>query len=199
MRILRVSCAWLLVLLATAACAAPESTSASPVVSSPPPVSADPSADGVATYFYGLGLHLGSDWEVAEGAMLPPELSIVVDKECLTNGQQFSCPGFVVAPIEQDPAVRPDMRLENGCWATGVVDDRYYGFPEYVGTVAIGGQPAEYFKYRQCSRETGEQGPEVMSMWRIVTKGVVVYDLNLGGKLPTPGLESLLAGATWKS
>jgi hypothetical protein len=196
---MRVLCG-LLVLAAAVACGTDDSTSAKSVPPQPSLfISATPQSNGPVAYFYGLGLYLGSAWEVEKDVMLPPDLSIVMDKDCMQYTKQPTCPGFVVAPIEQDPAVRADQRLENGCWSNGVTDDRYYNFPERVGSVTIGGQPAEYYKYYQCSRDTGQQGPEVMHMWRIITKGVVVYDLNLDGRLPTPGLEPLLAGATWKS
>lgn len=196
MRAVRVTLTGVLAWLALVACAS-EPTLANPVATPPPPVSAVPSSDGPVTYFYGLGLHLGSSWVQAEEEGDLPR-AVVVEADC-TQQPQIYCSGFAVTLLDQDPAIRPDLRLENGCWSNGVTDDRYYGFPKYVGTVTIDGQPAEYFKYLQCSRDTGEPGPEVMHMWRIVTKGVVVFDLNLGGKQPTHGLESLLAGASWQA
>ncbi|HET6746877.1 MAG TPA: hypothetical protein VFH06_02095 [Candidatus Saccharimonadales bacterium] len=172
-------------------------TSAKSVVPSTPSISAPAESGGPVTYFYGLGLHLGSSWiQVKEEMDL--SRAVVVDAKC-TQQPQPSCLGFVVAPIESDPSVRSDLRLENGCWSNAVIDDRYYGFPERVGTLMVGGQPVEYYKYHLCSRETGQQGSEIMHMWKAVAKGVVVYDLNLDGKQPTPGLESLLAGVTWRS
>lgn len=197
MRLYRVLAVTVAALLAVAACSEGEPTSASPVPASPHS-SAVPATDGPVTYFYGLGLHLGTTWQaVTEGAQ-PDVRTVVVETACSMT-PRFACPGFVVAPIEQDPSVRADMRLENGCWSNGVTDDRYFDFPERLGPATVGRQVMEYYRYSQCSRETHQKGTTSIYMWRSAEKEVVLYELKpTGGTQQIPGLEALLEGAVWQ-
>lgn len=145
------------------------------------------------TNLFGLGLQLGTGWEVL-GKKDDPSADVrkvVIKKPCDPQRYRLYCDGFVVANLRAANPILPYKEGES-CTSDGVHDDWQWESPVVTRQVIVGGVRGEQFTQQRCG------GGDTMHGWRFPSKGVLVYDSALETATPYPDIEQLFQTAVWQ-
>lgn len=171
------------------------------------------------TDFYGLQLPINEeDWKVVypedgtNWAYTDDVHAIIVDNHCVTNDEygqgayvRMFCPGFSIVNMNE-PGYEDWMPYEPGydCHTDWLHDNYSLSGPHDPEKVTIGGVEAIHQEHWLCEYDDHwnpvppEEKPDYIShSWLIPDKGLLIFDFYNEGPDSLPGLEELLAGASW--
>ena len=126
------------------------------------------------TNFFGLGLQLGSNWQILGPKDDPDagERRVVISKSCDPQRYRLYCEGFAVVRMTATEL----LPYQSGSQCNpSIYDDTGWGPPQVIRKITVDGVEGEYFTQKQCLGGSG--GSDIMHGWRFPAKGVLVYDL----------------------
>jgi len=171
------------------------------------------------TDFYGLQLPINEeDWKIVypedgtNWAYTNDVHAIIVDNACVTDDEnpmgdyaRMFCPGFSIINMNE-PGFEDWMPYDPDydCHTDWLHDDYSLTGPRDPEDVTIGGVAAVHQEHWLCGFDDSwspvlpEEKPDYIShSWLIPDKNLLIFDFYDDGPDSLPGLEELLAGASW--
>ncbi|HEU5122334.1 MAG TPA: alpha/beta fold hydrolase [Candidatus Saccharimonadales bacterium] len=159
--------------------------------------------------FFGLMLRPGPEWQLVKGGEFDTESrKTLVDAACEFPETPAGCNETIImvntnGPENMDPYGDSQYKTrDKDCYWDKLHEDGSFGSPVTVGSVMVDGEKAEHQVLTGCNLSGGtpEESTSQLHIWRIPSRGVLVYIVLFGTEGAEQQVETvkkLLQSASW--